>query len=646
MNIITVRRISQIFFLFLFLWFCVVCSFGDRWWQLRGWPVNWILQLDPLIALGTILTSRTLYAGLAWALLTMALTFLLGRFFCGWLCPFGTIHQFFGWIGRRRKKFAERVAANQYRPAQVIKYYLLIGLLTAAAGHVFSNFFDAARRWPTIPGLVFVIGLVALSFLAIRKIVPKLKKAIGVLVSLVGVWLAVGIFVHPETLFGISLQIGWLDPIPLLYRSVNLVLLPILDRATAILSTNPRLYVGAWTIGVVFLAAVLLNFWIPRFYCRFVCPLGALFAVLSRPSLWRVGKREGKCTDCELCENNCEGACEPFEKIRSSECLLCMNCLKACQQTQITYSTARSAAGEVSGPNVSRRGFILSAAAGVTAVPMLRLSGLLGANWQPRVVRPPGALAEEQFLERCLKCGQCMRICPTNVIQPALAEAGLEGVWTPVLNFRVGTSGCQLNCVACGQICPTAAIRPLTLDEKLGRDKFASTGPIRMGTAFVDRSRCLPWAMDKPCIVCQENCPVSPKAIYVREQFNTVRDGLLAVRNATPTTVELSVASLTPGRFATGDYFCKPADGADEERRQIAESTANSVTIAAANPWKVSPAPDSRVEIQVRLQQPNVDPQACTGCGICEHECPVSGLRAIRVTAENETRNRKHSLLL
>lgn len=646
MNIITVRRISQIFFLVLFLWFCVVSSFGERWWQLRGWPVNWILQLDPLVALGTILTTRTLYAGLAWALLTMVLTVLLGRFFCGWLCPFGTIHQFFGWIGHRKQKFAERVAANHYRPAQVIKYYLLVGLLTAAAGNVFADFFHVARQWPMMPGLVLAIGLAALSFLAIRKIVPNLKTAVGVLLTLVGAWLAVGMFLHPETLFTVSLQIGWLDPIPLIHRSVNLVLLPIVHAAMGTLSTSPRFYVGAWTIGAVFLAAVLLNFLVPRFYCRFICPLGALFAVLGGPALWRVGKREGQCTNCELCENNCEGACEPFEKIRSCECLLCMNCLDACQQAQMTYSTARSAAGELPGPNISRRGFIISAVTGVTAVPMMRLSGLLGANWQPRVVRPPGALAEEQFLERCLKCGQCMRVCPTNVIQPAMAEAGLEGVWTPVLNFRVGTSGCQLNCVACGQICPTAAIRPLILDEKLGRSEFASAGPIRMGLAFVDRSRCLPWAMEKPCIVCQENCPVSPKAIYVQEQFSTVRDGVLTVKNATPTSVELGGAALAPGQFATGDYFCKPASGGDEDRRPIVECTANAVTIAAAKPWSVAPAPGSRVEIQVHLQQPIVDPRACTGCGICEHECPVNGLRAIRVTAENETRNRKHSLLL
>ncbi len=646
MNIITVRRISQIFFLILFFWFCIVSSLGEKWWQLRGWPVNWLLELDPLVALGTILTTRTLYAGLAWAGVTIALTVVLGRFFCGWLCPFGTIHQFFGWMGRRKLKFGDRVAANQYRPAQAIKYYLLIGLLTAAAASVLADLFSVARRWPALPGLVFAIGLLALSFLAIRKIVPNLKRAALALAALVAGWLALGQFLRTDASFAASLQTGWLDPIPLIHRSINLVVLPIVDRAIGTLSTSPRFYVGAWTIGMVFLLAVLLNFVVPRFYCRFVCPLGALFGVLCKPALWRVGRREGECTDCELCEDNCEGACQPFEKIRSSECLLCMNCLDACKRTQMTYSTARSAAGEFPSPDISRRGFIISAVAGVTAVPMMRLSGLLGTNWQPRLVRPPVALDETRFFERCLKCGQCMRVCPTNVIQPAMAEAGLEGVWTPVLNFRAGTSGCQLNCVACGQICPTAAIRPLTLDEKLGRNEFASAGPIRMGLAFVDRNRCLPWAMGKPCIVCQENCPVSPKAIYLREEFSTVRDGVLTVESSSTTSAEFADAVLIPGQFATGDYFCKPANGADEERRKIVESTANAVTIDAATPWSTAPRSGSQIQIQVRLLQPNVDPKLCIGCGICEHECPVSGLRAIRVTAENETRNRKHALLL
>ena len=91
MKIVNARRIAQIFFFALFIWFCVVATVGDRWWQLRGWPINWLLQLDPLVALGTLLTTKTLYAGLIWALVTVALTVMLGRFFCGWVCPWGVV---------------------------------------------------------------------------------------------------------------------------------------------------------------------------------------------------------------------------------------------------------------------------------------------------------------------------------------------------------------------------------------------------------------------------------------------------------------------------------------------------------------------------------------------------------------------------
>ena len=134
MKIVFIRRISQLFFLLLFIGFCVVSTLGTEWWQLRGWPVNWFLQLDPLVAIGTLLTTRTLYAGLLWALATIVLTIVFGRFFCSWVCPFGTIHHAVGYAWRRTKNFAERVEINRYHRAQTLKYYLLIFLLAAAAG--------------------------------------------------------------------------------------------------------------------------------------------------------------------------------------------------------------------------------------------------------------------------------------------------------------------------------------------------------------------------------------------------------------------------------------------------------------------------------------------------------------------------------
>ncbi len=578
MRIVQVRRISQAFFFSLFVWFCIVATVGEKLWQLRGWPVNWFLQLDPLVAIGTILTTHTLYWPLLWALATIILTIIFGRFFCSWVCPFGSLHHFVGFLGNRKKTAAQKIQLNKYRKAQCIKYFILVVFLFMAA-------------FPSI---------------------------------------------------GVTLQMGLLDPIPLTTRSFNLVLLPIADRPANLVSVTARFYEGAWLILAIFLTAVLLNLVIPRFYCRFICPLGALFGIFGRFAIWRIGKNQSECVNCKLCERACEGGCEPSGNIRITECVLCFNCRQDCKDELISYQTKPSLAGEITNPDISRRGFVLSLAGGILAVPAVRLSNKLGSNWYHKVIRPPGALSEEEFLKRCIKCGQCMRVCPTNVIQPGGIQGGLENLWTPVLNNRIGSSGCQLNCVACGQVCPTSAIRPITLAEKLGTDEFADVGPIKLGTAFVDQNRCLPWAMDKPCIVCEENCPLSPKAIYTEECFNTVRDGILTVKKATDNTVEVEEA-IVPAKFATGDYYCA-VEG--DERRKIAENTENTIVISSGEQFGKIPAAGSKIEVQVRLQKPCIDIEKCIGCGVCEHECPVSGRKAIRVSAENETRSADRRLLL
>jgi ferredoxin len=484
-----------------------------------------------------------------------------------------------GFWGNRKKPTAQKIQLNKYRKAQYIKYFILI-------------FFLATAAFPSISA---------------------------------------------------TLQTGLLDPIPLITRSFNLVLLPIADRSVNLASVTERFYVLAWLTFVIFLAAVLLNLVIPRFYCRFICPLGALFAIISRFAIWRIGMNQSKCINCKLCEKSCEGGCEPAGNMRISECVLCFNCMDNCKDEIISYQTQPSLAGEITNPDISRRGFVLSLASGIFAVPAVRLSNKLGSNWYHRVIRPPGALVEKEFLKRCIKCSQCMRVCPTNVIQPGGFEGGLENLWTPVLNNRIGSSACQLNCTACGQVCPTSAIRPITLSEKLGTDEFAKAGPIRLGTAFFDRGRCLPWAMDKPCIVCEENCPVSPKAIYTQECFNTIRDGVLTVKKATDNTIETVEDNLLLDKFATGDYYCITKGG---ERMKIVANTENSIEISLNEQFEKIPAAGSKIEVQVRLQKPYVDIEKCIGCGICEHECPVSGKKAVRVSAEGETRSTDRKLLL
>jgi ferredoxin len=573
MRIVTVRRLFQIFYLMLLLWFCVVTTLGNDWWQLRGWPVNWLLQLDPLNALGTSLATRTLYSGLEWGLLTLCLTFFLGRFFCGWICPLGTLQQAMGYLGKRALRLGERMRLNQPHSGQGVKYWILLFITTAAA-----------------------IG---------------------------------------------SNLTGWFDPLALVQRAVNLVLFPLADRPFHLLWGEIRSIPGAAPMGFLLLIILLFSLRTPRFYCRYICPSGALMALCSRWAVFRIGHSEQLCTACGRCQADCEGACDPVGQIRMHECVLCLNCRDQCRHERMLYGAWPSRHDVRKTPDLHRRQVLSAVASGLAFGPFLRVGGGLSGNWNPHIIRPPGALAEISLLARCIKCGQCMRVCPTQVIQPAVWDAGLEGLWTPTLNFRVGTSGCQHNCVACGRICPTAAIRPLTVEERMGRGPFAASGPLRIGTAFIDRGRCLPWAMDRPCIVCQENCPVSPKAIYTRTIFQAIRDGAYPVSAYHGS--RLIVDNLSNlERYSGGDYFCL----FQGRRRPIIAASGQELLLADSTAWPVAPQPGEMVRIAIRLQQPFIDPARCIGCGVCEHECPVQGLRAIRVTAENESRHFKHRLTL
>jgi MauM/NapG family ferredoxin protein len=112
------------------------------------------------------------------------------------------------------------------------------------------------------------------------------------------------------------------------------------------------------------------------------------------------------------------------------------------------------------------------------------------------LIRPPGALPENQFLEQCIRCGQCLRACPTNTLQPDWYRVGLEGLWAPRMNLR--HAACDQECNVCGLVCPTESIRPLSLIER----KHA-----RVGTAVILRDLCLPWARAEECLICETQCP-------------------------------------------------------------------------------------------------------------------------------------------
>ncbi|MEJ5364266.1 MAG: 4Fe-4S dicluster domain-containing protein [Desulfosoma sp.] len=656
MRIHHVRRLSQGFFFALFVLLCAVTRVGGRWTEIRGWPVNWFLQLDPLTGLGTALGTGTLFAGLLWGAATLSLTVIMGRFFCGWICPFGTLHHALGWVRFRKRRFSERQAANAFHRAQSLKFYLLFVFLGMASGPLWT-----IPRWTTPATALKTFGLLAATTWLVTAWASRQGPArekgehrreeilTAAAVFLLGA--ALGRF--PAAVG--SLQTGLLDPIPFVQRSLNQIVFPAVGLFQPEGLAGNRWTHGAWLLGAFFLAAVGLNALRPRFYCRYVCPAGALMHLVGRRSLYRMVRIPQRCTDCKRCETVCDAACRPSTDLLTGECTLCGNCLVVCPERAVTY-TAETRSAEISpapepAVDISRRRALAVLGSGILAVPGVRLEGLTGRRFAPSVVRPPGALPETEFLRRCIKCGQCLRICPTNVLQPALWEAGIEGLWTPVLDFRAGTSGCQYRCVACSRICPTAAIRRLTLEEKLGTGEFAARGPVRIGAAFVDRSRCLPWAFGKPCIVCEENCPVSPKAIQTVEALEKWPGPPLRVTDR-------------QGDRWTVDGFRPPPNAPPLESLFLVENLSDPSRHRPIRDWgdgwiavgsgdggrgddtAKPPAGDGPVFLAVRLKRPVVDHTRCVGCGICEHECPVRGLPAVRVSAENESRHPERSLIV
>src|SRR5208283_1698930 len=129
MKIRNARRVAQVFFFSLFLFFVVITDLR----YLKGYPVSMFLELDPLVSFATGLTTHSIYIGLLLSLFLVVPTLLFGRIFCNWICPYGILHHVIGWLlGKGRAEERERIEANRYRKLYSIKYVILIGMLVAA----------------------------------------------------------------------------------------------------------------------------------------------------------------------------------------------------------------------------------------------------------------------------------------------------------------------------------------------------------------------------------------------------------------------------------------------------------------------------------------------------------------------------------
>jgi len=474
------RCLSQIVFFLLFLFLLLRTEFRGSLAASGSdirlpYPVGLFFQLDPLVALSNALASHALYRGLLWSLAVLIPTMFFGRFFCGWICPLGSTHHFFSSLKSERKRGKQLIESNRYKRWQTTKYYLLIVTLVAA-----------------------VMGTGVVGWLDPFSLLVR----------------SLGLSIIPATNYGSRAGLSVLEhsrfaPVQILGGVLHFLL-----GALFLSFKQPYFRQGVW-LGLIFIFLLALNFRITRFWCRALCPLGALLGIVSRWSVLGLVKKPEHCNDCNRCLLRCQGGDDPIGGVpwHQAECHLCLSCVDECPEHGLQFKLFP--AQKTIGANLQRRKILTGLAAGAALVPLARATPGFAAERHERLLRPPGALDEEYFLSRCIRCGECMKVCPNNALHPTLTEAGIEGLWTPVLVPRLGY--CETSCVLCSQVCPTGAIWEITPKEKgWSVDVSGATKPIRLGTAFYDRGRCLPWAMATDCIVCEEWCPTSPKAIYLR----------------------------------------------------------------------------------------------------------------------------------
>ena len=216
----------------------------------------------------------------------------VGRAFCGWVCPIGFIQDIITTLKNR----LDVVSPRTHKTAKKLKYYVLFltMLISVTLGlslylGVGSDYKNALDVFATGPFTIFSPDG------TLFGVVPTLLRLLSQNLT--------SIITHPPTIQEVWAQINKVPPI-LALRLLILV----------------GFFGAAWKV--------------PRFWCRYICPTGALMAIFQRHSLAGVKRDPVKCTKCPHCEVKCPMQINildlPWEKFNDPECIMCMECIDAC----------------------------------------------------------------------------------------------------------------------------------------------------------------------------------------------------------------------------------------------------------------------------------------------------------------------------
>lgn len=466
-KLVLLRRISQLFFFTAFLFLFLRTDYNGTD-SLSG-AVNILFRLDPYLAAAVLLGAKTVVALFLPALLVLVLVVFTGRSFCGWFCPMGTLLD----VCRRLfPKKVPQIATNQTWLPKVPRILLIFTLISALLGWGVAGYFD--------PFSILVRGMA-------QAIYPWFN------------WVTTAFFSFTYTQMPEWVN-AFTEPV---YALMQKTVLP----------SSQKFFLLPYLSLIMLISLLLFEGVHGRFFCRNFCPLGSMLRLVSSRGLLRGFGGNSECKQCRICSGLCRmGAVGETRKIDMGACNLCFECVKKCPRQIIEFgfagitnaTTKASASGSLC--RLSRREFVSTVAAGLV-LPTFSKVDASAATRVPLLIRPPGALAEDEFKVRCVRCAECIQVCIGNALQPTLFQAGVDGIFSPYLVARTGY--CEFNCTLCGQVCPSGAIRSLTQDEKK---------KLKIGHAWFNTDLCLPYAKNIPCMVCEEHCPVPEKAI----RFHTV----------------------------------------------------------------------------------------------------------------------------
>lgn len=385
----------------------------------------------------------------------LVLTALTGRTYCSFLCPLGILQDVISRIGGLVKRRFRRYGYK--KPYTILRYLILV--VTAA--------------------LLAIGGVYVLTIL------------------------------DPYSTFG-RFMTYFGQPVVLFLNNLLASLLGKFDIYTIYHVDIKPYELAVYIIPAAFLLLVgVLSFRYGRLYCNTVCPVGTLLGLLSKVSVFRIMFEEEKCTRCGRCAMACKSSCIDFlnKDVDLSRCVSCFNCIDSCKEDAMSYGLVRikKKAGEDSGTDASRRGFIAGSIALIAGgSQLLRAQDTTPSPTKDSTVKedrlypvsPPGSAGIEAFTSRCTACTLCVNACPTNVLQPSVNEYGFIGIMQPRMDFHSGF--CNYDCIRCTEVCPTGAIMPLMIEAKQ---------LTQIGKAVFIKENCIVHTEKTACGACSEHCP-------------------------------------------------------------------------------------------------------------------------------------------